>query len=240
MRRRPCAFGAGTNTGMQPAKKRQSRVDGQVHPSVLLLMVLRSAGSPYETSTNRRACGLGLRRAHEALAVCGYAPTCGDWCRFRAAGRELGTRSTCGRPRVASGNALGGFAANPVAAGAHEITRFLFKKRDLGTKARAWTQGRLRRRGRDLGKRPHAPSRRTPPGREAPSARPRSAPFPSQTAILEHERKNMGAAPPAPGRGASRDRALPAARRRVRRAYPPGRTPPERGGALRGQNPPSL
>ena len=224
---------------MRSAKKRRSRTDGQVRPSVLLLMVLRSAGSPYETSTNRRACGLGLRRAHEALAVCSCAPTCGDWCRFRAAGRGPGARSTCGRPQVASGNALGGFAANPVAAGAHEITRFLFKKRGLGTKARAWTQGRLRRRGRDLGKRLHAPSGRTPPGREAPSARPRSAPFPSQTAILEHERKNMGAAPSSPEGGAGRDRALPAARRRVRRAYPPGRTPPEREGALRGQNPPS-
>ena len=72
-------------------------------------MVLPPARSPYETSTNRRACGLGLLRACGWRAACSCVSICGDWCRFRAAGRGLfaprpaGVCGLAGRGRAARG-----------------------------------------------------------------------------------------------------------------------------------------
>ena len=59
---RSSAYGAVLDPYLQLAKKRQSRVDGQVCPSTLLVMVRPPAGSPYETSTNRQGTA-GWRRA---------------------------------------------------------------------------------------------------------------------------------------------------------------------------------
>ena len=61
-----CAGSAGKR--FRPAKKRHSRVDGQICPSTLLFMVRPPARSPYETSTNRRACRLRPRRARSGCA----------------------------------------------------------------------------------------------------------------------------------------------------------------------------
>ena len=41
--------------------------------------------------------GLRAHHARGGHAGCGRTPTCGDWCRFRAADRGLQLRSTCGR-----------------------------------------------------------------------------------------------------------------------------------------------
>ena len=75
--------------------KRRSRADGQIYPSALLLMVRPLVRSPYETSTNRRADGLGPSRIRRGYAACVRALTCGDWCRFRAAGHGPSARPTC-------------------------------------------------------------------------------------------------------------------------------------------------
>ena len=55
----------------RPTEKRQSRVDGQVCPSTLLPMVRPPAGSPYETSTNRRAHSSAPRRIRRIQRACG-------------------------------------------------------------------------------------------------------------------------------------------------------------------------
>ena len=55
----------------RPGKARRSRVDGQVCPSSLLPMVRAPAGSPYETSTNRRAFGSGARHVRGGHTGCG-------------------------------------------------------------------------------------------------------------------------------------------------------------------------
>ena len=57
---------------LRPAEKRRSRADGQMCPSTLLLMVRPPAGSPYETSTNRRACG--SKRAPDPWLARGLRP----------------------------------------------------------------------------------------------------------------------------------------------------------------------
>ena len=84
----------------RPAKKRQSRVDGQVCPSTQRLMVRPPVGSPYETSTNRRAAGLETRRACGGLAGCGrpYPAAIGAGFVRLASGR--GARSICRCSRV--------------------------------------------------------------------------------------------------------------------------------------------
>ena len=92
-------FAAGSIADSRPVEKRRSRVDEQVCSSPPLLMVRLPACSPYETSTNRRAGGLGPCLARGGRAACVRPPTCGDWCRFRAAGLGPGASSTCARPR---------------------------------------------------------------------------------------------------------------------------------------------
>ena len=96
--------GASTRPGNAPGlwKPRQSRVDGQVCPSTQLAMVRPPAGSPYETSTNRRTGGSGPRRTCRWRTSCSHSLTGGDWCRFRAAGLELDGHPTSGRPRERS------------------------------------------------------------------------------------------------------------------------------------------
>ena len=142
-------------------KPRRSRVDGQVCPSTLLPMVLRPAGSPYETSTNRQTAG----RRH-AASVAGSrvaaASTCGDWCGFRAAGCGLAARSTCKRPQVERARHV----RLPICA--HEKTRFLFKKCGLGTGLRLRMPGWFRRQGCELVKRSRAPSRAGDLGAQGP------------------------------------------------------------------------
>ena len=104
--------------GSRPAEKRQSRADGQICPSARPLMVRPPARSPYETSTNRQAGGLKPRRGRRVLRSCARAPTCGDWCRFRAAGRGSGAHSTCEQPRMHEPQASAAAAARgPRAAG---------------------------------------------------------------------------------------------------------------------------
>ena len=96
-------FAAGSIADSRPVEKRRSRVDEQVCSSTPLLMVRLPACSPYETSTNRRAGGLGPCLARGGRAACVRPPTCGDWCRFRAAGLGPGASSTCARPRGRGG-----------------------------------------------------------------------------------------------------------------------------------------
>ena len=80
----------------RPTRERRSRVDGRVCPSTRSLMVRPPAGSPYETSTNRRACGLwprrtcGLRRAagasRPAAIGAGFVRLAAGWEYLRPAG----------------------------------------------------------------------------------------------------------------------------------------------------------
>ena len=87
-------FDAGGNA-LDLRKPWHSRVDGQVCPSTRLVMVLRSAVSPYETSTHRRSVQVG-GAPHTRRACWLYSSlTRGDWCRIRAAGRGLRSHPTC-------------------------------------------------------------------------------------------------------------------------------------------------
>ena len=83
-----CVDSAGK--GLRPAEKRQSRADGHMCPSARSFMVLRPVRSPYETSTNRRECGLG-----------GAAPAVGVWVVAASSKRRL-VQVSCGWPRVAA------------------------------------------------------------------------------------------------------------------------------------------
>ena len=100
-RGRTSACGAGCACALRLTEERRSRIDGQVCPSILLFMVLRPAGSPYKTYTNR--WGLQVEAAPHLQWPHGLhpPPTCGDWCRFRAAGRGSDVLSTCGRSTAA-------------------------------------------------------------------------------------------------------------------------------------------
>ena len=153
-----------------------------VHQRVRLTKPPQIAGAPRAGSVLRPRLACGSRPPRPAAIGAGFV------------------RLATGRARIRPADTRGraGWRARHVRrpTRAHEKTRFLFKKRGLGTVRRPRAPGRPRRRGRELGKRLCATFRRAPSGREAPSDRPRNAPFPSQTAILERERGNMGAAPP--------------------------------------------
>ena len=257
--RRPASAQARIVAGgkrFRPAEKRQSRVDGQVCPSTRLLMVRPPAGSPYETSTNRQVCELGTsRRLQWTFGL--RAPS----------GLRRLVQVSRGWSRVGCALDLRAYAGwgrtRPVPALRARKNAFSVQKCGLGTGARPWGTGRLRRRGRDLGKRPRLPFERVSPGRGTPSGRLRNAPFPSQTAILERERGNMGAASPsskegggrgvaradfalactcgaAVGSGAVGGRMVRLSRRGARPANPSDRAPAKRKVALPGQNAPSL
>ena len=111
-----------------------------------IAMSLRVGPSPGP----QRACGLRP------------SPSCGDWCRFRAAGCGSEVHSTCGRAQLERARHVRLLVC------AHEKTRFLFKKGGLGTGARPRTPERLPRRGCELGKRPRAPSRAGALGAQSP------------------------------------------------------------------------
>ena len=85
---RSSAFGVGSGKGLRPAEKRRSRADGHECPSARCLMVRQPAGSPYETSTNRR----GVRA--------GGAPCCGG---RSDRGRPYPAAIGAGFARLASG-----------------------------------------------------------------------------------------------------------------------------------------
>ena len=90
------ACGAGSGSELQPDEKQQSRVDGQVCPSTLLVMVRPPARSPYETSTNRHGTRVGpsphlhvpmnCRRAKPAAIGAGFVRLASSRDRFRPAG----------------------------------------------------------------------------------------------------------------------------------------------------------
>ena len=111
------AFGAGSAYALRPAKKRQSRVDGQVCPSTRLFMIRPPARSPYETSTNRRGMRLGTSSHLQA-------PSCGRRFRPSAIGAgfvRLAAGRTYPRPAGARGSPAGRspplLAKNPVLSG---------------------------------------------------------------------------------------------------------------------------
>ena len=64
------------------------------------LMVLLPGCSPYETSTNRRGVQVGGALRPWRARGLRPPPSSGDWCRFRAAGRGLRSRSAGKRPRI--------------------------------------------------------------------------------------------------------------------------------------------
>ena len=217
--------------GPRPEEKRQSRVDEHLCSSTLLPMIRPPARSPYETSTNRRGA-TGRRRA--ASAGCAQIAA--------APGMRRLVQVSCGWPRVGRASDLRARAARaggPVAAGAHEKTRFLFKKRGLGTKARLQRAGRLQRRGRELGKRSARPSGRRLRGAKPPPAAPGAPRLRSRPQFL-NANGEIWVQPLPPRRAPAGAGLRPAARGRIRWADPSGRKPAKREGAFRGQNPPSL
>ena len=152
----------------------------------------RWAGVPIDPlAYGSSTCGFALRNLHKSpgLRVGDLAASAVD---FRVAGTLRPAAIGAGFARLVAGWGR----TRPVPALRARKNAFSVQKCGLGTGARPWGTGRLRRRGRDLGKRPRLPFERVSPGRGTPSGRLRNAPFPSQTAILERERGNMGAAQP--------------------------------------------
>ena len=98
-------FDAGGNA-LDLRKPWHSRVDGQVCPSTRLVMVLRSAVSPYETSTHRRSVQVGGASHTRRACKLRSPPTSGDWCRFRAVDRGLRSHPTCRPVAVERGDAI--------------------------------------------------------------------------------------------------------------------------------------
>ena len=97
--REQARFGAGGNAfGLR--KPRRSRVDEQLCSSTLPPMVRQPAGSPYETSTNRRGVRAGGALCCGGRSGCGHTSPAAIGAGFvrLASGRRA--RPTCGRPRV--------------------------------------------------------------------------------------------------------------------------------------------
>ena len=95
------ASGADSVSGLCPEEKRQSRVDGQVCPSTLPVWFVHR--QVRLTKPPQIAVLAGRARTAPAGSDSPQVRlTCGDWCRFRAAGRGSGAHPTRGfyRPRA--------------------------------------------------------------------------------------------------------------------------------------------
>ena len=82
------------------APRRAGRSDAPGTPSLAARCKGAALGSAVfpNGSTNRQANELWAHRTRRAPRRLRPSPTCGDWCRFRAAGHRLGAYPTCGPP----------------------------------------------------------------------------------------------------------------------------------------------
>ena len=198
----------------------------------------------------RRICGVRTDR--------GRPPTCGDWCRFRAAGLELQPRSTCGYATGAQVPAGRGctffevrctrvgdtpfrahflrFVADPCRA-PRARRGFASEKPQVG---RVPSTEPTEEEGRSTSERPT--NRRKCPvdvQRTSKNVHERAISRRGQTRAAGGVHPTAPAPHPQPPHGGRRP-GRPSARNRARPADPPGRAPAERRSIFRGQNPPSL